>query len=92
MYEPSFWTVNAWTTHELADKEVKRLHAIARPFWIELQEFEKRYKNDMEEQELITYFDARDALIKKWTDLSGDEGISHLDESEYFITIVEVKA
>ena len=91
-YEPSFWTVNAWTTRELAEAEAARMAPLAKQFWAELAEYEKRVKDDLSEEELGPYFDGRDALIAKWETIVGDDKVSHLDESEYYVSEVAVKA
>ena len=88
MYEPSFWTVNAWTSRERADAEAQRLNALAMQFWAEMQEFEQGYKDDLSDEELGDYFEGRDALIKKWNAQSGDVGMSTYEESEYYVTTV----
>lgn len=92
MYEPSFWSVCAWPTAELAQAQAAHLNTFAKPFWEAMQEFERGYKDNMTDDEIMAYSDGRDALIQKWRDLSGDQCLQGHDETDYFVTVVPFRS
>ena len=89
MYEPNFWTVNAWTTKELAEAEAARLNGHAKGFWEELKGTDVGYRTDLSDAELETYFEKRDAVIRKWSGIMGHEASTY-DESEFRVYHVAV--
>lgn len=91
-YEPSFWTVGAWTDRALAEAEAARLNEACLPFEAELRDFEEGHDDAMSDDDLGAYFDRRDAFIEKWKQRTGDPKMSTYEQSSYFVSAVPLRS
>lgn len=88
-YEPSFWTVGAWTTRESADKEAVRLSGLAHMYWTERYDLGEAPDTKIPDPEWEPLFEAWEAkskaLLEKYRVL-GDPQLDRHEHASYFVT------